>query len=115
MPYMAGVAAFGYFLAFAMFRPMHSKLIKESVASALLGFLTVTPYTYYYKRIWMTNVCTVYDDLRLAIKLNPALAKPDDDVAINKNFGPSKWNTGESGMDTDEEIEMDKEMDVFDD
>ena len=72
---------------------MHSKLIKESGYSVILGLTCGAAYPAYYKRIWMTNVYTVYEDLRKAIKLNPALAKPDDDVAINKNFGPSKWNT----------------------
>ena len=41
------------------------------------------------------------------MKLNPALAKPDDDVAVTKNFGPSKWNTNTSGFETDEEVDAD--------
>ena len=49
----------------------------------------------------------MYNDLRKAIKLNPALAKPDSDTEINKNFGPSKWNTQDSSMDSEEDIEMD--------
>ena len=79
----------------------------------MLGMATASLYPYYYRRVYTTNVETVYDDLRLAIKRNPTLAKPDDDTAINKNFGPSKWNTNESGMDTDDEIELDNQMGLF--
>ena len=45
--------------------------------------------------------------------LNPALARPDDDVAITKNFGPSKWNTKQSGMETDEEVDAESYVDIF--
>ena len=86
---------------------MHSKLIKETAFSVILGMGTASLYPYYYRRIYMTNVCTVYDDLKKAIRLNPSLAKPDDDTAINKNFGPSKWNQDASGFDSEEEIELD--------
>ncbi len=72
-PYVGGVLALGYFVGFAMFVPMHSKLLKETVISGLLGLTTAALFPYYYKRIYTTNVCTVYDDLRKAIKLNPAL------------------------------------------
>ena len=113
-PYVGGVLALGYFIGFALAVPMHSKLLKETVMAGMLGLTTAALFPYYYKRIYTTNVCTVYDDLRKAIKLNPALAKPDDDTAITKNFGPSKWNTQESGMDSDDEIELDNEMTVFD-
>ena len=92
-PYVSGVLAFGYFIGFALYTPMHSRLLKEAGLSLFMGGMTAAFYPYHYKRIWMTNVCTVYNDLRKAIKLNPTLAKPDDDIAINKNFGPSKWNT----------------------
>ena len=91
-PYLGGVCAMVYFVGFALYTPMHSKLLKEIGISLLLGGATASLYPYYYKKKWMQNVCTVYNDLRKAIKLNPALAKPDDDTTINKNFGPSKWN-----------------------
>ena len=45
--------------------------------------------------------------------LNPALMKPDDDVAITKNFGPSKWNTKDSGLETDEEVDEESREDIF--
>ena len=113
-PYLGGVLAFAYFIGFAIARPMHSKLISETGLSAVLGLASSAAYPYYYHRIWMTNICTVYEDLRKAIKLNPALAKPDDDVAINKNFGPSKWNQAESGMEDDEDIDTDSKLSIFD-
>ena len=106
-PYVGGVFAFVYFIGFALRTPMHSKLVKESGMSLMMGMATAAFYPWYYKRIYDTNVHTVYNDLRKAIKLNPKLAKPDDDTAINKNFGPSKWNTAESGMESDDEIEED--------
>mmetsp|Transcript_1321 Transcript_1321/g.1795 ORF Transcript_1321/g.1795 Transcript_1321/m.1795 type:complete len:117 (+) Transcript_1321:235-585(+) len=81
-PYLGGVLALCYFVGFALKTPMHSKLLKESGLSLFLGFTSAAFYPYYYKRIYLTNVCTVYDDLRQAIKQNPALAKPDDDTAI---------------------------------
>ena len=92
MPHVAGVFAFCFFIGFALKTPMHSKLGKESAMSILLGVGVASAYPAYYKRIYYTNVETVYRDLRKAIKMNPALAKPDDEVSINKNFGPSKWN-----------------------
>ena len=93
---------------------MHSKLLGESALSLILGMATAGLYPYYYKRIYATNICTIYDDLKLAIRLNPALAKPDDDTAINKNFGPSKWNSKESDMEDDETIELSNEIGIFD-
>ena len=113
-PYLAGVLSIFYFVGFALKVPMHAKLYKETGYSAMLGLATACLYPYYYKRVYITNVETVYEDLRLAISRNPKLAKPDDTTAINKNFGPSKWNTNESGMDTDEDIEMDNSMSIFD-
>ena len=113
-PYVGGVLSLVYFIGFALKVPMHSKLLKESGMAVALGLTSAALYPYYYKQIYTTNVCTVYDDLRKAIKLNPALAKPDDDTAINKNFGPSKWNSGESGMESDEEIDMDNNVGMFD-
>jgi len=93
---------------------MHSRLVKESAISVVLGMATASLYPYYYKRVYVTNVVTVYNDLRKAIKLNPALAKPDSDTEINKNFGPSKWNTSQSGMDSEDDIEMDGKMGIMD-
>ena len=112
-PYCGGAAAILYFLGFAVFRNMNSKLLVESVLSGILGIGTASLYPLYYKRIYITNVCTVYDDLKKAIDINPALAKPDDDIAINKNFGPSKWNARESSMDDDESIELESEIGLF--
>ena len=106
-PYLGGVLFVGYFIGFALKTPMHSKLLKETGLAMLLGMGTASCYPYYYRNIYYTNICTVYDDLRLAIKLNPKLAKPDDDTTINKNFGPSKWNSKQSGMDSDDDIEFD--------
>ena len=113
-PYLAGVLSVFYFVGFALRTPMHSRLYKETGYSVLLALATASLYPYYYKNIYITNVETVYDDLRLAIKQNPALAKPDDDTAINKNFGPSKWNSDMSGMDSDDEIELDNQIGLFD-
>ena len=106
-PYLGGVLSIFYFIGFAIRTPMHSKLLKETGYSVLLGLATAALYPYYKKQVYVKNVCTVYDDLRLAIKENPVLAKPDDTTAIQKNFGPSKWNTNESGMDRDDDIELD--------
>ena len=113
-PYVGGVLSVGFFLGFAMMTPMHSKLLKETALSAVLGLGCASAYPLYYKRVYTTNVCTVYDDLRKAIKLNPELAKPDDDTLVNKNFGPSKWNTSESGIDNENDIVMDGQMGVMD-
>ena len=63
-PYVGGVLAFVYFIGFALRTPMHSKLVKEAGYSVLLGMGTAAAYPYYYKRIYMTNVCRVYDGLR---------------------------------------------------
>ena len=111
-PYIGGVLAVGFLFGFALVTPMSSRLLKESVMSVGLGMGLAGLYPYYYKRIYLTNVCTVYDDLRKAIKLNPALAKPDDASAVNKNFGPSKWNP-ESSLESEDEVEMDDEMSIF--
>ena len=113
-PYFGGFLSVVFFIGFAVKTPMHSKLLKETGLSVMLGLASAAVYPYYYKRIYQTNVNTVYEDLRKAIVLNPALATPDDDTAINKNFGPSKWNTQESDMDDDDSIDADNKMGVFD-
>ena len=113
-PYLGGLFSLVYFIGFALKVPMHSRLVKESAISVVLGMATASLYPYYYKRVYVTNVVTVYNDLRKAIKLNPALAKPDSDTEINKNFGPSKWNTSQSGMDSEDDIEMDGKMGIMD-
>ena len=112
-PYIGGVLSVVYFIGFALRTPMHSKLVKETGLSLLLGMSTAAAYPYYYKNIYMTNVCRVYDGLRQAIERNPALAKPDDDVAITKNFGPSKWNTKDTGLETDEDVDAESRVDIF--
>ena len=63
-PYIGGVLSVVYFIGFALRTPMHSKLIKETGLSVLLGMSTAAAYPYYYKNIYMTNVCRVYDGLR---------------------------------------------------
>ena len=113
-PYLGGALALGYFFGFALIVPLHSNLLRESGMSLILGMATAYLYPHYYKRIYMTNVCTVYDDLRKAIRLNPALAKPDSDKDINKNFGPNKWNSNDSGFDDEDTIDMDDHVSVFD-
>ena len=113
-PYVSGALALVYFVGFALWTPMHAKLLKEAAFSVVLGGATASLYPYHYRRVWMANVCTVYNDLRKAIKLNPALAKPDDDTAINKNFGPSKWNTNDSSLENEEDIEMENKLTIWD-
>ena len=112
-PYVGGVLSVFFFVGFALRTPLHAKLLKETAFSVGLGMLTATAYPWYYKRIYETNVCTVYSDLRLAIKRNPALAKPDDSTAINKNFGPSKWNP-EYSLDSEEEMDFEDQVSIFD-
>ena len=113
-PYLGCALGVVYFFGFALVMPLHVNLVKESALSLLLGMVTAYAYPWYYKRIYLTNVCTVYDNLRLAIKLNPKLAKPDSDKDINKNFGPSKWNSHDSGFEDEEDIEFEDQISIFD-
>ena len=86
-PYFSGGIAFGCFLLFAWFTPMHSKLYREIGYSCLFGGLCGASYIYYHKLKYYKTVDDWYGIMRKFFDKNPQFETLKEDRGIIKNFG----------------------------
>lgn len=110
-PYLGLAFGFVFFVGFAYWTPLSSKLYKESALSLVLGMVSGATYPFYYRRKYLQQVDEVYADIRHRLQLFPHLNKPDTENAV-KNFGNTRWN--DEDFESGEEIEMDEQISIFD-
>ena len=114
-PYFAAGVAFGCFLVFARFTPMHSKLYKEVGYSCLIGAATGYSYIYYNRMKYYGVVNDSYAHLRKVFDKNPELEKLKEDEGIIKTFGFNRFSFMDEGEASDTwEEEVKAERSIFD-
>jgi hypothetical protein len=94
-----------FFIGFAIYKPITSKLYKEILQSFLLGCMISAAHPLYLKMKYMEAVSDAYGMLKNRFKKFPHLEVPDTEH-VQKNFGLSKWNNEE--VDDDEDIALTK-------
>lgn len=92
IPYVAGAIGFVFFIGFAYWSPMTSRLYKESFYSLCLGIVGSGFYVKSYKRDYYQAVDECYDHMKLKIKKYPQLNLIEEDESVLKNFGFTQFS-----------------------
>ena len=64
IPYLGGLFAACFFIGFAIWTPLHSKLYKESLASLFMGLGLASTFTYAKRRTYLQEIDLIYNELR---------------------------------------------------
>ena len=113
-PWISGLLGFGIFLVYAVKTPVHQKLYKEVVKSAMLGFTASYGVTYYYYSKYIEVVNESYEAVKKKFDEIPGFAESidgqdDNSHHVIKNFGLSAWNDSE----TEDDFDMDDNQAKF--
>lgn len=86
-PYIAGGFAFMFFLGFAWFSPMTSKLYKELGYSMAMGGSISIGWAFKKKFLYLHEVNEAYYVMKKRFDAHPEFAETKEDDSILKNFG----------------------------
>jgi Na+/melibiose symporter-like transporter len=73
LPYLGSAIGFCFFIGFALWTPLHSKLYKESLYSLGMGMAVAAQVPIYYRRDYIRTVESVYDQLIARFEMYPHL------------------------------------------
>jgi hypothetical protein len=99
-----------FFIGFACFTPLTSRLYKEAMYSFALGCSVAGVHPLYTRKLYMDSVADAYDMLKIKFNKYPHLEVPDNENVV-KNFGFSQWNDADV---EDEDDIMAKKISIFD-
>lgn len=102
-----------FFIGFACYTPMTSKLYKELGYSLLIGGAISYQYVLYHKRIYIASVEEHYDNLKDRFASNPMLSTIREDQQIIKNFGFNKFADNDEEDEEEEMMGLDQ-LSIFD-